>query len=93
MNLKKRLLFTATGLALGYWLKNRRKNSDTEFGKWDTQDIDQTIKNAGIPDQIDDYDQAQIENAKMVSEGSQYGVQYYTEQRADNVLNDFHQSE
>lgn len=37
------------------------------------------LEEAGIPDQLDRIDLAQIENAKMVSEGSQYGVNYYNE--------------
>lgn len=37
------------------------------------------LEEAGIPDQLDRIDLAQIENAKMVSEGSQYGINYYNE--------------
>lgn len=36
-----------------------------------------TLEEAGIPDQLDRADLAQVENSKMVSEGSQYGVHYY----------------
>lgn len=39
-----------------------------------------TVVQAGIPDQVDREDIAQLENAKMVSEGSQYGVNYYNSQ-------------
>ncbi|WP_368654693.1 hypothetical protein AB4Y30_06595 [Ornithinibacillus sp. 4-3] len=39
-----------------------------------------TVVQAGIPDQVDREDIAQLENAKMVSEGSQYGVNYYNRQ-------------
>lgn len=38
-----------------------------------------TIEKAGKPDQVTSKDEADLENAKMVSEGSQFGVQYYTE--------------
>lgn len=55
----------------GYYFKNReeskKKNSPFE--------------DAGIPDQTNKMDLAQFENAKMVSEGSQFGVNYYNEMR------------
>ena|SRR5699024_7831513 len=38
-----------------------------------------TLDDAGIPDQVEQEDHAQMENAKMVSEGSQFGVHYYNE--------------
>ncbi len=37
------------------------------------------LEDAGIPDQLDHQDSAQLSNADMVSEGSLYGVQYYNE--------------
>lgn len=37
------------------------------------------FENAGMPDQSADNELDQLENAKMVSEGSQFGVQYYNE--------------
>lgn len=37
------------------------------------------LEEAGIPDQLKNEDLAQLENANMVSEGSQYGVNYYNE--------------
>lgn len=37
------------------------------------------IEDAGIPDQLDHQDPAQLSKADMVSEGSVYGVQYYNE--------------
>lgn len=37
------------------------------------------LKSAGKPDQTDRIDNTQLENSKMVSEGSLYGVQYYNE--------------
>lgn len=37
------------------------------------------LDDAGIPDQVEQEDHAQMENAKMVSEGSQFGVHYYNE--------------
>lgn len=41
------------------------------------------LEEAGIPDQLDRIDLAQLENAKMVSEGSQYGINYYNEIQED----------
>lgn len=38
-----------------------------------------SIRNAGVPDEVDRVDDTQLENSKMVAEGSQYGVQYYNE--------------
>ena len=41
---------------------------------------------AGVPDQLEKKkeDLEQLENAKMVSEGSQFGVQYYNEVKEDD---------
>jgi len=43
---------------------------------------------AGIPDQLEEKkrDLEQLENAKMVSEGSQFGVQYYNEIKEDEPI-------
>ncbi|MGM8364265.1 hypothetical protein ACLIBG_02165 [Virgibacillus sp. W0181] len=59
----------AVSVAAGLWLKNKRKNNNKRS----------TLEQAGKPDQIESEDHAQLENAKMVSEGSQFGVQYYNE--------------
>lgn len=44
-----------------------------------TNKSNSTFEDAGIPGQADNKDPAQMENAKMVSEGSQFGVEYYNE--------------
>lgn len=63
--------------ALGYtWYKRSGNNEKTTFMT--------TLLNAGIPDQIDSTEMDQLENAKMVSEGSQFGVQYFNESLEDN---------
>jgi len=49
--------------------KNRRLSLDKYF----------PLKSAGQPDQTERVDDTQLENSKMVSEGSLYGVQYYNE--------------
>lgn len=72
-------------MALGYMLKSKVDglNNDNE----DDDYFSSTLKNAGKPDEIDSIDRDQLENAKMVSEGSQFGVQYYNEYREDNAYN------
>src|SRR5699024_2662160 len=46
------------------------------------------LEDAGKPGQVDGYDdEALLENAKMVSEGSQFGVQYYNEIRGEDEPN------
>ena len=85
--MKKRYL--AIGISLGavasYLLvdeDNRNmlvKNVQSIFNKWKNNDEGTLLENAGIPDQIENTELSQLENAKMVSEGSQYGVQYYNE--------------
>lgn len=54
---------------------NKIKNNDEE---------NSTFEDAGIPDQAPNKDNAQLENSKMVSEGSQFGVRYYNEEKEDN---------
>ncbi|MUV36259.1 hypothetical protein JNUCC1_00060 [Lentibacillus sp. JNUCC-1] len=45
--------------------------------KQNEQTVEDTLNEAGLPDQTNHRDWAQKENAKMVSEGSQFGVQYF----------------
>lgn len=47
--------------------------------KPETENEPSNIEQAGIPDQVEEDDLEQLENAKMVSEGSQFGVKYYNE--------------
>lgn len=56
-------------LGLSYYVLSKSGKGTTDFTK--------TLRQAGKPDQIENEDLAQLENAKMVSEGSQFGVQYY----------------
>lgn len=44
-----------------------------------TTTLSDSLKKAGVPDQIEEKDLANLENSKMVSEGSQFGVQYFNE--------------
>ncbi|HLR22846.1 MAG TPA: hypothetical protein VK100_03885 [Pseudogracilibacillus sp.] len=41
------------------------------------ESFDLSMEKAGIPDQIESKEPTETENANMVSEGSQFGVQYY----------------
>jgi len=43
-----------------------------------------TLDEAGIPGQTGNEDPSQFENAKMVSEGSQFGVNYFNEVKEEN---------
>ncbi|MFD2208697.1 hypothetical protein ACFSMW_03150 [Virgibacillus halophilus] len=75
--MKKRYLAAIGALGVGaatsYFAKRRNKDDA----------MSDPVTNAGVPDQVDQKDIAQLENAKMVSEGSQFGVQYYNELKTD----------
>ncbi|ELK45006.1 hypothetical protein QRD89_08290 [Halobacillus sp. ACCC02827] len=80
--MKKRWIFTAVGAVAGgtlaYFLKdedNRKQVKDKAKsiqGTFTSKD-DMPIEEAGKPEV------SHLENADMVSEGSQFGVQYYNE--------------
>jgi hypothetical protein len=78
-DMKKRYVISALGAGVaGFILGSkqlRNRSTSTEMGS----EEDTTLLNAGMPDQVDDLEIDQLENAKMVSEGSQFGVQYYNE--------------
>lgn len=92
--MKKRYLLSAAGAlgagVAGYLLKdekNRMKMKDitSKFrNKNKGTEENSTFENAGVPDQAEDKDLSQFENSKMVSEGSQFGVQYYNEKKKEN---------
>jgi len=62
------------------YLMNKAENKDNTAGS-----VSDSFLNAGIPDQLENYDHTQLENAKMVSEGSQFGVQYFNESTAEEI--------
>jgi len=66
-------IFTVVAAAITsyFFIRNRSKNEPTSFVR--------TLMNAGLPDQVDELEADQLENSKMVSEGSQFGVQYYNQ--------------
>ncbi|MCP3031060.1 hypothetical protein LF817_06850 [Halobacillus sp. A1] len=80
--MKKRWIFTAVGAATSgvaaYLLKDETKRQQVVDkaksiqGKFSKKE-DMPIEEAGNPELADS------ENAKMVSEGSQFGVQYYND--------------
>lgn len=83
--MKKKIALSALGITgvigaacAGYMLNDRAKKKN--------KGINQTFEYAGVPDQSEKVDLAQLENAKMVSEGSQFGVQYYNEAKENNIL-------
>lgn len=96
--MKKRYIATAvgvisTGLIASYLLNDKESRSKLKVKFNDLKNgilakkeykFYSTLEEAGIPDQLDRIDLAQIENANMVSEGSQYGVNYYNEMQEEN---------
>jgi hypothetical protein len=75
---KKRYIVSALGVGVaGYLMGTRKATNHTSINETSEIDEDLTLYNAGKPDQVDDLELDQLENAKMVSEGSQFGVQYY----------------
>lgn len=97
--MKKRYILSAVGGAIGstaagYYLKDKAnrekvvdqaKNIQNEWRDF-TDGNDSTFEDAGVPDQSENKSLEQLENAKMVSEGSQFGVQYYNEYKNKNEL-------
>lgn len=73
------MLVTLAMLALatvGYkWYKHASNREETTHLR--------TLLNAGIPDQMESTEMDQLENSKMVSEGSQFGVRYFNESLED----------
>lgn len=85
--MKKRLMLSIAAMAGAGMLYQNKRSKANRFDKiarakieqGEDLSLDETIDEAGIPDQAEESDPAQLENAKMVSEGSQFGVQYYNE--------------
>lgn len=75
--MNKKLVLIASGIgALSGGLATLALNKKTKNSNL-------TIEKAGNPDQIESKALAELENSKMVSEGSQFGVQYYNELKAE----------
>ncbi|WP_174613123.1 hypothetical protein [Virgibacillus ihumii] len=91
--MRKRYIASAVGAigagVAGYLLKNE-ENRNKLKGKVDAvkdklmdNQEDSTLDEAGKPDQLESDVPSQEENSKMVSEGSQFGVQYYNEAKEE----------
>lgn len=82
--MKKRYVLPIVGaiasVGVGYMMKNKNNSSETTL-------ID-TLENAGKPYEKDSYETDQFQNSKMVSEGSQFGVQYYNKATADKMIDE-----
>lgn len=96
-SMKKRNIISVVGAsvigasAVSYLLlndsqKSKIKESVNSLLNKQTDPSDSTFEKAGHPDEMNMEDVADLENAKMVSEGSQFGVQYYNEKREDTPL-------
>lgn len=97
--MKKRYIVSAVGGAIGASaagylfmnkegrekLKDNVKSLSNKVKDSKDATFDTTLEDAGRPDQTNNKDLAQFENAKMVSEGSQFGVNYYNEVKANIV--------
>ncbi|ASN05891.1 hypothetical protein [Virgibacillus necropolis] len=87
--MKKRYLLSGVGAVgasvAGFVLKDKDKRDKLKTtvknttSKIKNRNKETTLDDAGIPDQVENNDRSQLENAKMVSEGSQFGVNYYNE--------------
>ncbi|WP_296363252.1 hypothetical protein [Virgibacillus sp.] len=91
-SMKKKYLYSAGAAGVigatvaGYFLKNKDKRDNVKRKVKNYQNsIRSTLEEAGVPDQSEDKGLEQLENAKMVSEGSQFGVQYYNENKEANT--------
>jgi|GEM_PF-2936651 len=79
--MKKRLVIPilGAGAILGYfWMKRQKRDNDTMESL--------TLVDIAMPDQSELMDDSQLENAEMVSEGSQYGIHYYNEMVNNNDI-------
>ncbi|WP_240458803.1 hypothetical protein [Virgibacillus sp. Bac330] len=90
--MKKKYLYSAGAAGVigatvaGYFLKDKDKRDNVKRKVKNYQNsIRATFEEAGVPDQSEDRGLEQLENAKMVSEGSQFGVQYYNENKEANT--------
>ncbi len=82
--MKKRYVLPIIGAAatvgVSYLMKNKNENGSANSGS-----VKNSFVQAGIPDQVDKEDRTQLENAKMVSEGSQFGVQYFNKTAQEEI--------
>lgn len=80
--MKKRYIISLMSI-IGLIAVRLKRNKDKASRKDNFFEL--TIEKAGIPDQMDIETITQLENSKMVSEGSQFGVQYFNEAVEENA--------
>lgn len=68
------LITIVVAVSLGAFLLTRMAFSK---GKAEETNFVRTLSKAGAPDQLKQTEIDDLENSKMVSEGSQFGVQYF----------------
>lgn len=92
--MKKRYLVSGVGAigasVAGIVLKDKNKRDkimntarDTGSKLKNRNAKNTTLEEAGVPDESVKKDTAQLENSKMVSEGSTFGVNYYNETKVE----------
>ncbi|WP_430786186.1 hypothetical protein VBD025_13145 [Virgibacillus flavescens] len=87
--MKKRYLLSGVGAVgagvAGFVLKDKdnrdklKTSVKNTTSKIKNMNKESTLDDAGVPDQVENKEPSQLENSKMVSEGSQFGVNYYNE--------------
>lgn len=92
INLQKRFIATAVGASavVGYMLRNKESREKVKGAVGSVmnmiggqQNNYSTLEKAGVPDQLENTynsEQEHLDNVKMMSEGSTYGVHYYNEE-------------
>ncbi|BAC13382.1 hypothetical protein ACFQ4N_10520 [Oceanobacillus iheyensis] len=87
--MKKRYVLSAVGavgagIASYYLVDSNNRQKLKDMAKNSAKNVNRVFENAGVPDQSSEQELDQLENSKMVSEGSQFGVQYYNENKNEN---------
>ncbi|WP_424474999.1 hypothetical protein [Oceanobacillus kimchii] len=90
--MKKRYVLSAVGavgagIASYYLVDSNNRYKLKKIAKNSAKKVNRVFENAGVPDQSPEQELDQLENSKMVSEGSQFGVQYYNEKKKENTSN------
>lgn len=96
--MRKRYIASAIGVVgagalITYWLSDENNRTSIKNNlemltqkMMGNKEHSTTLEEAGIPDQVEKEGVAQMENSNMVSEGSQYGVNYYNEVQEEEDL-------
>ncbi|HZW68830.1 MAG TPA: hypothetical protein VFF20_09570 [Pseudogracilibacillus sp.] len=72
------ILFMAIGMFVIVFARRKKK-----FDREQAEGFVRAFSKAGAPDQMEQTEMDDFENSKMVSEGSQFGVQYFNNQMYD----------